>query len=105
MKTKPEFWAVVSIALALIALNEKAVRSRDAKEPYSFVCFDQWQNSTRRPGVVQHTLKDGGVYVLKRADGTTTYYMQQHGEDCYPEEAAQKRAPAKVEFTDPQPKE
>ena len=64
-------------------------------EPYSFVCFDQWQNSTRRPGVVQHTLKDGGVYVLKREDGTTSYYMQQHGEDCYPEETAQKRAHTK----------
>lgn len=69
-------------------IKEQPATSRVA---YSFVCFDQWQNSTRRPGIVQHTLKDGGVYVLKRQDGTTSYYMQQHGEDCYPEQAAQKR--------------
>lgn len=95
MKMKPEFWAIFAAACYIYAITGDAVFSRDAKEPYSFVCFDQWQNSTRRPGIVQHTLKDGGVHVLKCEDGTTSYYMQQHGEDCYPEQAAQKRAPAK----------
>ena len=95
MKVKPEFWAILAAACYIYSIAGDEVFSRDAKKPYSLVCFDQWQNSTRRPGIVQHTLKDGGVYVLKREDGTTTYYMQQHGEDCYPEEAAQKRATTK----------
>jgi len=83
---------VASVAGFLITSREDV---RPDKEPYSLVCFDQWQNSTRRPGIVQHTLKDGGVFVLKYQDGSTSFYMQKHGEDCYIEDPAQKRAPAK----------
>ena len=82
-------------ALAFSAYSNVYAGQYKAAGPYSFVCFDQWQNSTRRPRIVQHTLKDGGVFVLKYQDGSTSFYMQKHGEDCYIEEAAQKRAHTK----------